>query len=37
MDHFQEESIPMSVAVIDMDWHPVHIPGDFGTGWTGYT
>ncbi|KAK8016736.1 hypothetical protein PG993_014925 [Apiospora rasikravindrae] len=37
MDKFQENDIPMSVAVIDMDWHWVkedHVPH---TGWTGYT
>ncbi|KAK8071928.1 glycoside hydrolase [Apiospora saccharicola] len=37
MDKFREHDIPMSVAVIDMDWHWVkgdHVPH---TGWTGYT
>ncbi|KAK8851144.1 glycoside hydrolase family 31 protein [Apiospora arundinis] len=37
MDKFQENEIPMSVAVVDMDWHWVkerHVPH---TGWTGYT
>lgn len=34
---FQEEEIPFSVAVIDMDWHLVNIPEQYGSGWTGYT
>lgn len=37
MDTFEEERIPLSVAVIDMDWHLVDIDPDIGTGWTGYT
>ena len=40
MDKFQRESIPLSVAVIDMDWHWVQ--EDFvqqagRSGWTGYS
>lgn len=37
MDKFRDEKVPLSVAVIDMDWHQVsgdHIPH---AGWTGYT
>lgn len=37
MDKFEAEEVPLSVAVIDMDWHEVfgdHIPH---AGWTGYT
>lgn len=37
MDRFRAEAIPLSVAVLDMDWHQVkgdHIPH---AGWTGYT
>jgi alpha-glucosidase (family GH31 glycosyl hydrolase) len=37
MDHFAEDSVPMSVAVLDMDWHLVDIPPGYGSGWTGYT
>lgn len=37
MDRFAEERIPLSVSVIDMDWHLVDIDPDIGTGWTGYT
>lgn len=37
MDRFLHHNIPISVAVIDMDWHLVDIPAKFGTGWTGYT
>lgn len=37
MDRFREEDIPLSVAVIDMDWHLVDIDPQLGTGWTGYT
>lgn len=36
-DRFEAERLPFSVAVIDMDWHLVDIPPEFGTGWTGYT
>ena len=35
MDLFEEADIPLSVAVIDMDWHLTHVP--YGSGWTGYT
>ena len=34
---FEEEGIPLSVAVIDMDWHLVDIDPKYGDGWTGYT
>lgn len=40
MDKFKEEGIPLSVAVIDMDWHLVHderVLESGSTGWTGYT
>ncbi len=40
MDKFRDEGIPLSVAVIDMDWHLVtdKCVMDAGvTGWTGYT
>ncbi|MDC7237785.1 MAG: glycoside hydrolase family 31 protein [Sphaerochaetaceae bacterium] len=37
LDKFDEENIPFSVAVIDMDWHLVDIDRKFGSGWTGYT
>ncbi|MBD5459283.1 MAG: DUF5110 domain-containing protein [Lachnospiraceae bacterium] len=37
MDRFDDEKIPFSVAVIDMDWHLVEINPKYGTGWTGYT
>ena len=37
MRKFQEKGIPFSVAVIDMDWHLVDIPAEYGSGWTGYT
>lgn len=40
MDKFKEESIPLSVAVLDMDWHIVDDPRVTAagkTGWTGYT
>ena len=37
MLRFQKEEIPISVAVIDMDWHLVEIDKKYGTGWTGYT
>lgn len=37
MDRFTQERIPLSVSVIDMDWHLVDIDPAIGTGWTGYT
>ncbi|KAE9636249.1 DUF5110 domain-containing protein [Defluviitalea raffinosedens] len=37
IEHFEEEKIPLTVAVLDMDWHLVDIPSRFGSGWTGYT
>ncbi len=35
MDRFEQAGIPLSVAVIDMDWHLTKVP--YGSGWTGYT
>lgn len=36
MDRFKEERIPLSVGVIDMDWHLVEeIEEKDGHGWTG--
>ncbi|KAH8819026.1 putative alpha-xylosidase [Xylogone sp. PMI_703] len=40
MDKFREEGIPLSVAVVDMDWHLVddkRVRESGSTGWTGYT
>ncbi|KAM0426633.1 hypothetical protein ACHAPT_007949 [Fusarium lateritium] len=37
MDKFESESVPLSVAVIDMDWHVVHGDDVPHAGWTGYT
>ena len=37
VDKFREEKIPLSVAVIDMDWHVTDVDPKYGTGWTGYT
>ncbi|KAK3312270.1 glycoside hydrolase family 31 protein [Apodospora peruviana] len=37
MDRFKKEQIPISAAVIDMDWHKVDIPAKYGSGWTGYS
>jgi len=38
MDRFDEEGVPLSVAVIDMDWHRVgSVPPQYGNGWTGYS
>ncbi len=37
LDDFLREGIPLSVAVIDMDWHLTKVDARFGTGWTGYT
>ena len=37
MDRFKVESIPFSVAVLDMDWHLVTDKRVTTSGWTGYT
>jgi alpha-glucosidase (family GH31 glycosyl hydrolase) len=37
MDRFAAEKVPLSVAVLDMDWHRVDIDPKYGTGWTGYS
>lgn len=34
---FESKNIPLSVAVIDMDWHLTEIPEGFGSSWTGFT
>ncbi|MBP5266505.1 MAG: DUF4968 domain-containing protein, partial [Lachnospiraceae bacterium] len=37
LDAMEKENIPLSVAVIDMDWHITEVDSKYGTGWTGYT
>ncbi|WP_442856393.1 TIM-barrel domain-containing protein [Butyrivibrio sp. WCE2006] len=37
VDKFEELEIPLSVAVIDMDWHVTDVDPKYGTGWTGYS
>jgi alpha-glucosidase (family GH31 glycosyl hydrolase) len=40
MDEFRAKGIPLSVAVLDMDWHLIHDPAvhqSGASGWTGYT
>ena len=37
MDRFAAAGVPLSVAVVDMDWHLVDIDPRHGSGWTGYT
>lgn len=38
MERFDKENIPISVAVLDMDWHLVDdVDPKYGSGWTGYT
>jgi alpha-glucosidase (family GH31 glycosyl hydrolase) len=34
---FKQHNIPLSVCIIDMDWHLVKIDKKYGSGWTGYT
>jgi len=34
---FRSFGIPLTVGVIDMDWHKVDIPPEYGSGWTGYS
>ena len=37
MDQFRSEGIPLSVGVLDMDWHLVRDKRVTHSGWTGYT
>jgi alpha-glucosidase (family GH31 glycosyl hydrolase) len=37
VERFAAEEIPLSVAVLDMDWHLTEIDPAHGSGWTGYT
>lgn len=38
VERFEEEKLPFSVAVVDMDWHIVDdVDPKYGSGWTGYT
>ncbi|MBQ8818336.1 MAG: DUF5110 domain-containing protein [Clostridia bacterium] len=37
IERFSEEDIPLSVAVLDMDWHITKVDSKYGRGWTGYT
>ena len=38
MLRFEQEQLPFSVAVLDMDWHLVDdVDPKYGRGWTGYT
>ena len=36
MDRFDQECLPVSVSVLDMDWHLTNVPEGY-SGWTGYT
>ena len=36
MDEFIEHKVPLSVCIVDMDWHLTDTGND-STGWTGYT
>lgn len=38
MDKFEKERVPISVSIIDMDWHRTDdVPSRFGSTWTGYS
>ncbi len=37
LQKFEQEQVPLSVAVIDMDWHLTQIDPKYGNGWTGFT
>ena len=37
IERFDAENVPLSVAVLDMDWHVTDIDPKYGSGWTGYT
>jgi alpha-glucosidase (family GH31 glycosyl hydrolase) len=34
---FEIRDIPLSVCIIDMDWHITNVPQELRGGWTGYT
>lgn len=37
MEKFEENEVPLSVSILDMDWHKRDVPMRFGSGWTGYS
>lgn len=37
MERFEAEGVPLSVSVLDMNWHMTRIDPVYGPGWTGYT
>ena len=37
IERFEAEKVPLSVAVLDMNWHITDIDPKYGSGWTGYT
>lgn len=37
MERFAKEGVPLSVSVLDMNWHVTAIDPKYGPGWTGYT
>lgn len=37
VERFEQEHLPFSVAVVDMDWHWVDVDPSYGHGWTGYS
>ena len=37
MEQFAQKKIPLSVSVLDMDWHITQPDPKYGNGWTGYT
>lgn len=37
IEKFDSKKIPISVSVLDMDWHLTNIPRKYGSGWTGYS
>ncbi len=37
MDTFEAHGVPLSVGVVDMDWHITDVEPEHGSGWTGFT
>ncbi len=37
IERFHAEGVPLSVSVLDMNWHVTDIDPKYGVGWTGYT
>lgn len=37
LEEFKQKGFPLTVAMLDMDWHVTEVDPKYGKGWTGYT